>query len=177
MTMETTNRTPTRGTASCRPALVLLFAVLLAGCASGPQFQAEGVDPDWTPARVVDQPNDGVGRPVIWGGRILKVDHLEDATQLEVLAFPLDRSQRPLIARQPVGRFLIESPDYLEPVDFQPGRQITVFGTVDRLRDGRVGERRIQYPLVLPDDELHLWREAAQSGSQVRFGVGIQLGL
>ncbi len=156
--------------------LVLLLALALAGCATGPRYDAEGVEADLSPADVAADPEPWVGSRVIWGGRILGTEHLEEATVVEMIAYPLDRSQRPATTMAPTGRFLIDHPGFLETADYADGRRLTVTGTVIAVREGRVGERTLTYPVVVPDD-LHLWHEPAAYPSEprVRFGVGIMI--
>lgn len=156
---------------------MVLLALALAACATGPRYDTAQVDPDLTPQRLAADAPDHVDQPVVWGGVIVASENLEDRTRLEVLAYPLDRSQRPRTGQPPRGRFLVEHPGYLETADYAPGRSLTVQGQVDEVVDGRIGEAAYRYPRVVPDD-LHLWPravEAERTAPRVRFGVGIIL--
>lgn len=165
----------TRLRAWLQASLLIASASLVAACATGPQYSDDEVETGLTAEEVVADPETWLGARVIWGGRILQVHHLEDATQLELVSFPLDRSQRPQIGASPQGRFLVEYPGFLETADYKAGRHLTVLGTVERMREGRIGERRMNYPVVVPEEELYLWREGTTSQPQTRvhFGVGI----
>lgn len=153
--------------------VILAAALLLAACATGPKFETAGVDPALTPKRVAEGAPSAVGARVIWGGSIIASTNLEKGTQIEVLGYALDGQQRPRSEEPPQGRFLILYPEYLETVDYGPGRYVTVRGRVVAVREGQVGESRYRYPVVEPDG-LHLWPKESQSSEpKVHFGVGI----
>jgi outer membrane lipoprotein len=44
------------------------------------------------------RPNAMPGNDVIWGGRIVQVQNYADHSEVELLAYPLDSSQRPQVA-------------------------------------------------------------------------------
>jgi outer membrane lipoprotein len=157
-----------------RTAFLLLFALLLGGCASAP-FSTAGLDPTLTPSRAVKESRFVQGREVVWGGVIVSSTNLADATRFEILAYPLDRSQRPETDQAPYGRFLLYKPGYAETVDYAPGREVTVRGRLDGIQQGRVGEAPYTYPLVR-SNTLHLWPAGGRSESRVHFGVGVIFG-
>lgn len=160
-----------------RWAVVAVLALVLTGCATGPRYDTDGVEIDLSPEDVVAEPDAWVDSRVIWGGRILGVEHLEDETVVEMIAYPLDRHQGPLVTMAPTGRYLVDYPGFLETADFGDGRRLTVTGSVTAVREGRVGERTLAYPVVEPDD-LYLWPEYAErrpAEPRVRFGVGIMI--
>lgn len=155
------------------PALLLLA---LAGCASAPEFQLEGVDRTLTPARAVQE--DPRGERVFWGGTLAAVHNLQDVTHLEVVGYPLDADGWPRLEAEPVGRFIIEHRGFLEPAKYAPGRAITVVGTLTAPLLGKVGERDYRYPVVLPE-QLHLWPLDWQQRARpnVRFSIGVGIGI
>lgn len=159
-----------------------LAGLLLNACASGP-IQA----PDEIASLSVAQARSQISTegafeaadadPVLWGGVILGTQNLADATQIEVMAYPLDRRQRPMLGRDAQGRFLVRYDSYLEPVDYAEGRSITLLGRISGLTDGTVGEAQYQYPTVEASD-IHLWNEnepGAKPG--FTFGIGVNIGL
>lgn len=112
---------------------------------------------------------------VIWGGTIINTQNLSDTTQIEIMGYPLDRRQRPMTARDPQGRFLIQYKGYLEPVDYAAGRSLTVLGRLQDVITGTVGEAQYQYP-ALQSESIHLWKPYDQSTrSGFSFGMGINL--
>jgi len=154
--------------------LAPLLAGGLVGCATPPLAPAPG--PEVTPREAVS-----VALPAneqIWGGVIVRGENLPEFTRLEVVSYPL-RNQEPQTGRMTNGRFLLEVPGFLDPVDFRTGRRITARGEVERTEAGRIGEVEYQFP-VLVAEEVHLWPDEAVRGrdpGRVRFGIGIGIGL
>lgn len=158
-------------------ALMGLLLTLLLGCASGPPISGEGADREPGPREAVAE--EALGSTLLWGGVILAIDNQPEATWLEVLAFPLDPRGRPYTQRTPLGRFFAVEADYLEPADFEPGRQVLVRGTFDAILTGKVGEADYRYPR-LEVEALHLWPKGTTTRpgeSRVHFGIGIGIGL
>ena len=154
--------------------ILLLLALVLAGCAAAP-FERTEATAELTPRTAAQAGEEAIGEPVIWGGRILQTSHGEAHTELEVIAYPLDRGQRPRVQRATTGRFLVAYPGFLETTDYRAGRRVTISGPVSELREGQVGEQTLTYPVVETED-IHLWPlEAAAQPPRVRLGVGIML--
>ena len=113
---------------------------------------------------------------VLWGGIILKTSNQAEQTQIELMAYPLDGRQRPRPHRDAHGRFLINHSGYLDPVDFAPGRAVTVSGSVSEIVVGLVGEAEYTYP-TLQAKQLHLWNQRTTvSRPAFSFGIGIGIG-
>jgi outer membrane lipoprotein len=159
---------------------LLAAALAVAGCAAGPQFDTKQYDRRLTPAQAVQRGEQAEGSRVLWGGMIINTSNLDQGTEVEALAYPLGASQRPDTRRTPLGRFIIHSHDYLESVDFAPGRLITVAGPVSGTREGKIGDSRYVYPVVEPETKgLYLWPAGSgQETGNPRFsiGVGVLLG-
>jgi outer membrane lipoprotein len=167
---------------SCRISFVvpcrLLAAVAslaLAACAS-PVFK-DAAPAAVSPAEVALQPGRHEGAVVVWGGKILDVRNLAETTEIQVAAYPLDRSQRPQQTAPIQGRFIVLLPGFAEPLDFPPGRFITVRGHIDGSRLRRIGDADREYPAVRRD-ELHVWPvNFPRERSRASFGVGIGVGI
>lgn len=156
--------------------LVLLPALLLGACATGPTFDTRGVDPALTPQSAVAGSQAATGRSVQWGGTILTTTNLKDQTLVEVLAYPLDGSAKPRTDQDPLGRFVFEQGGFLEPATYAKGRLITVVGTVSGTRTGRIGETPYTQPVVTAR-QAYLWPIDRYSESRrVFFGVGVGSG-
>lgn len=161
-----------------RLALLFLCAMpLLAACATGPGFPTESVNTGLV-ARAASASDDGAeGERVLWGGRIIHTEPEERETRIEVLAYPLQRNQKPDVSESSQGRFLVIHRGYLEPADYSPDRLVTVTGRLQQPRTGRIGEAEYRYP-VMTSDELHLWPEeprVVREEPRVRFGVGVMI--
>lgn len=158
---------------------LLLFAVVsLAACATSPEFDTTGIDVSITPQQVVKTiPGKNrqaiQGTTILWGGVIIASTNLKDATQFEILAYPLDKNHRPNTGQQPVGRFLAVQSGYLEAADYTQGRLMTVKGRMIDKRLGRIGEAEYTYPVVNVEQQ-HLWRKEGDSGEpRIHFGIGV----
>lgn len=153
---------------------LMLAAALAALAACATPFDVGTADRTTTPQQASADIGALRGRTVAWGGVIVNARNLRDATQIEVLGYPLDRDNRPDTKAAPLGRFLALHPGYLETADYNAGRQLTVVGTITETREGSVGEARYLYPVVAAT-RLHLWpKEGRQpSDPQIHFGIGI----
>lgn len=157
--------------------LVLVLLAGLAGCASGPRYDTSQVDPGLTPAKVTAAPEAHTGARVVWGGIIVTTRNMPDYTEMEVLSYPLDSTQRPRVSGDEQGRFLVRTPRYLEAIDYAPGRRITLSGSVGKTVEGKVGEAPYTFPVVQADD-LYLWSRdgRAPDSPQIHFGIGVIFG-
>jgi outer membrane lipoprotein len=155
--------------------LYIVFATLLASCATTPDFDITQVEPSLTPQSVIAEPIASRGKIALWGGTILDTQNQKDMTQIEVLAYPLNASHRPLLESKPLGRFVIKHRGYLEPTTYAQGRLITVLGSVSGSQSGKVGESAYTYPVV-SDRQLHLWSQNdMRNRTTFHLGIGIEL--
>ncbi|BBD79884.1 Slp family lipoprotein [Aerosticca soli] len=159
---------------AARLALIALSALALAACAPAPIYQPAPGTLTALPYQVAQTPERYAGGAVIWGGRVVKVDNLADHSEIEILAYPLDKSQRPKRNDSGAGRFIAVMRGYVEPLDYPPGALITVNGRLAGSRAGKVGEASYVFPLV-EVAQSHVWteRELGQGGSNVHVGVGV----
>lgn len=155
--------------------LVLVLPLLLASCATTANFDTSQVDRKITPASAIEKPQLSTGKKVIWGGTILDTQNLKNKTQIEVLAYPLNASHRPLQENKPLGRFIIHQTGYLEANNYAPGRQLSVLGNIIHFQKGKVGESSYSYPLIQAE-QLYLWPPLSKkSKTSFHFGIGIGL--
>lgn len=152
----------------------LLLSILL-GCSTAPEFKTTEVDRTLTPQSVIAEPNTSQGKVALWGGTILETRNLENSTQLEILAYPLDSSHRPILDNKPLGRFIILHTGYLEPTTYSQGELISVLGSISESQKGKIGETLYTYP-VIKAQQLHLWSASdGRSNTRFHFGIGIRL--
>lgn len=164
-----------------RLTLLLVSFLMLAGtgCATTPRFDTTGVDTEITPQAVTRSKDVQHDEEVLWGGVIVNSKNLENATQIEVLGYPLDKEQKPRTDRGPTGRFLARASGYLETADYAQGRLITIRGRLQDTMTGRIGEASYIYPVVDIIDS-QLWQPEAvyvePSRPRVNFGIGVMIG-
>ncbi|NUO72788.1 MAG: Slp family lipoprotein [Frateuria sp.] len=160
-----------------RPLLpVALLA--LAACAPAPIYKATSNAVSAQPFQVAQSPEQFASRSVIWGGRIVGVNNLSDHSEVEILAYPLDSSQRPRANDSGSGRFIAVMPGYVEPLDYPAGGLITVNGSLGGSRAGKVGQADYVFPLVQVN-QSHVWTadEMNKGKNNVHFGVGVGVGI
>lgn len=153
-------------------------ALVLAACAPAPIYKTSPGAVTATPAQVAQTPERYSGTAVVWGGRIVQVNNFQDHSEIEVLGYPLDSSQRPRANDTGGGRFIAVLRGYVEPLDYPAGALITVDGKLNGTRAGKVGAADYLFPLV-DVAQSHVWTaEEMQKGrSNVHFGVGVGVGI
>ena len=156
--------------------LMLIVLALLGGCVTGPGYDSERYRVDISPEQVSSDFESYRNSEVLWGGVLVSVTNMEKVTQLEVLAYPLKSNQFPDTDGNPTGRFLVIRDGYLEPVDYAPGRTVTVTGQLGEARESQVGSAEYIFPVVRPD-QIHLWPRGSENYGPVwHFGVGVGVG-
>lgn len=154
------------------------IALVLVACAPAPIYKPSTTAVAAVPAQVALSPDRYAGGSVIWGGRIVQVSNLSDHSEVEVLAYPLDGSQRPRTSDNGNGRFIVEMPGFVEPLSFPPGALITVSGKISGSHAGTVGEANYVFPVV-SSTQAHVWTpsELSAGRNNVSFGVGLGVGI
>ena len=155
-----------------------LILLALAACAPAPIYKPVPGAVIVTPMQVSQTPERYPSGDVIWGGRIVQVTNLSDHSEVEVLAYPLDGSQRPKANDSGNGRFIVAMSGYVEPLDYPSGSLITVSGRLNGSRAGKVGEANYVFPLISAT-QSHGWtqKELQQGRSNVSFGLGLGVGI
>jgi outer membrane lipoprotein len=151
---------------------------LLAACAPAPIYKNTTDMVTATPAQVAQTPERYGNSNVVWGGRIVKVSNFSDHSEVELLAYPLDSSQRPKANDSGNGRFIAVMRGYVEPIDYPPGALMTVSGKLTGSRAGQVGEASYVYPLISVT-QSHVWTaaEMGKGRNNFRFGLGVGVGI
>ncbi|QBQ54015.1 Slp family lipoprotein [Nitrosococcus wardiae] len=159
---------------------LVIAALGLSSCATAPKLETAGAAQDLAPAEVAAHFDAYQGQRVVWGGLIVNHKNLEERTMLEVLAYPLSANLEPKTQAQPLGRFILQSDSFLEPIDYSPGREMTVVGSLTHTTTGRIGEMEYTYPVLRPE-QIHLWPREQEAGGGGRtgfhFGIGVGIGL
>lgn len=166
---------------ACRSMVCLLVpaaALALGACAPAPIYKPAPNAVAAVPFQVAQSPERFANGNVIWGGRVVAVDNLADHSEIEVLAYPLDGSQRPKVGDSGNGRFIAVVKGFVEPMAYPNGALITVSGTLAGSRAGKVGEANYVFPLVNVT-QSHIWTadEMRSGRSNVHFGVGLGVGI
>jgi len=150
----------------------------LAACAPAPIYKPAADAVTAAPFQVAQSPEQFAHRQVIWGGRIVAVNNLADHSEVEMLAYPLDSSQRPKANDSGNGRFIAVMPGYVEPLDYPAGALMTISGSLSGSRAGQVGQANYTFPLVQVN-QSHVWTadEMQKGKNNVHFGLGVGVGI
>ncbi len=155
--------------------LLLLAGSGLTGCAASPFSGQSDVAP-LGPAHALENA-DSLGARVVWGGRIVAIDNFSDHTEIVVASYPLDRSDRPRLDREPGVRFVLIASGFLDPIQYAPGRFLSALGVVEDPIDRAIGEYLYEHPSLLAED-LHLWpADPARWQPRTSFSVGVGIRL
>jgi outer membrane lipoprotein len=170
------------GTAAMRASFPFVLRLLLASsscaaliaCAPPPLYKTGPSMVAATPAQVATSPANFAGRHVVWGGSVVSVHNLADHSEIEILARPLDGSQRPRLQQPATGRFIAIMPGFVEPMDYPDGAPVTLRGTLDGSRDGMVGQAPYTFALVR-GEAMHRWtpQEMREGHPNISIGVGV----
>jgi len=152
--------------------------LLLAACAPAPIYQTSTDTVTAMPYQVAQSPENFSQRAVVWGGQIVHAQVFADHSEIELLAYPLDKSQRPKANDSGNGRFIAILPGYAEPLSYPAGALMTVAGQLGGSRAGKVGEASYVFPLVNVS-QSHVWTadEMQKGRNNVHFGVGLGVGI
>lgn len=141
----------------CMRALVCA-AVFLAGCASSPfpEELARTADRALTLSELRRDTAAHVGARVILGGEVLATTPKPGETEIEILSRPLLAGDVPERSDSTSGRFLVRTPEFLDPAIYAPGRRLTILGIVRGRSERRVGDLPYAYP-VISAERIKLW--------------------
>ena len=164
-----------RGSLFVRRSMLVTMLTALAGCAT-PVFKDAPPTAE-TPMEIAAAPERYHGLDVVWGGKIVDVRNLADSTEVQIVAYPLDASQRPQPNAPTLGRFIVALPGYVEPLDFPAGRFVTLRGQVAGSRTLPIDEHELVLPLVA-DATMHLWPpNFPYEEPRVHFSFGVGVGV
>lgn len=148
---------------------------VLSGCAAALSQEArDQVTLDTAFGKVIKSPQRYVGEVMLLGGRVITATPHEGHTELVVLQLPLEAGLRPKSEGQSEGRFLVQTPDFLDPAIYAPDRLITLVGKIQGVEERPLGQTRYHYP-ELTLIEIKLWPEA-EVNQEPRFHFGIGVG-
>jgi len=94
--------------------------------------------------------------PVRWGGIVIDVENEQNFSLIQILYYPLNSYGRPQLDKPSGGRFLIKSPEFLDPAVYTKDTEITVAGTLKGEIERAVGNKTLRLPLI-STTVIHLW--------------------
>lgn len=165
--------------ASCFPfrlLLALALSIAIVACAPPPIYRTNPAFVAATPAQVAGSPSGFSDMQAVWGGKVIGVSNLEDHTEIRILAYPLDASQRPRLRQAASGRLIAVVPGFLDPMNFPDGSLVTVNGRIQGTQTDPVGDALYTYPMLfVRRSDLHRWTpdEMRKGHPNISIGVGI----
>lgn len=137
--------------------IVILFGLALSGCASRSIKEVlPPVEPDLPLSEARSSQEQSVGKWIRWGGTIVQVTNLEQATEIELVVRPLDDDLSPSEGDVSFGRVIARIGEFLDPELYAKGREMTVRGRISAWREGEIGQYPYSFPVV-DVDTYHLW--------------------
>lgn len=112
--------------------------------------------------QVRDHVDDYLSQKVRWGGIILQIENKHNASELTIIALPLNEDGKPQNSDHSPGRFIAVIDEFVEPLVYSPERNITVTGKILRAETRKIGEFPYEYPVVQVE-HYHLWPPKTES--------------
>lgn len=137
------------------PVCMVIAGLLVNAACVNVVFEGTGNKLQMTPAQVLETGVE-ISGTIVWGGRVLSVNHSTDWIDIEVLAFPLDGANRPRINEMPVGRFVASFPGDLQPPQLNQGQLLSLAGELQGFRQGQIEDVVYQFPAVMTT-RIHIW--------------------
>jgi outer membrane lipoprotein len=113
------------------------------------------------------------GQVAMLGGRIVETIPKTEGTEIVVLQLPLANSDKPALDRPSEGRFLIVSPEFLDPAAYPKLTALTVVGEITGHTTRSIGDYPYTLPILRPI-EIKLWpaQDWGPNSPAVHIGVG-----
>ena len=148
--------------------LSITAILLLAACSITPEPLRDAPADSPTLSQLREAPQAYLDTALRWGGTIAKVLNTAEGSQVEIVARRLQTNGQPRREDHSEGRFIALVPNFLDPVIYSPGRQITVTGHFIGEQQRALGEMSYRYPQI-EVSSLYLWPEQRPVGTPDPF--------
>ncbi len=157
---------------------LLSASFILTACSSLPPAITDPPAVDISYSQVIANPGNYKNAPIRWGGTIVEVENEPSFSAIQILSFPLGSEGYPNTSGANQGRFVIKSPEFLDPAVYTKNSAITVAGIVEGDTERTIGKKTLRLPLVTAK-QIHIWQEQNYSRFQSGFsgfGYGGSMG-
>lgn len=135
-----------------------LTLLVLAGCAHVVSDESMRlVDQSISFAMLRENPDKYVGSYVLLGGAVASLRNDKSGSHVEIVQYELNADDSPDQWSRSGGRFLAETPSFIDPYVFKINRLVTVVGQVRGYKTQPLGEIEYTYP-VISIREIHYWK-------------------
>lgn len=128
--------------------MLLLMLAVLSGCTVKTTSIHHSPTPDIQLTQVTSATDSYVGQQVRWGGMVAEVRNLEQQSELTLVQFPLTRYGNPITTGRSVGRFVVTTKSFLDPLIYQEGVLVTVVGTIEDVITRQIDQKSLPIPVV-----------------------------
>jgi len=150
---------------------LLLICLLLNACSNLPLAIKNPPQFDISYSQAVQKISNYKDAPVRWGGLIINVENEQNFSLVQVLYYPLDSGGKPQVDQPNEGRFIIKSPEFLDPAVYTVNTKITVAGTLAGDLERTIGKKVMRLPLISAT-AIHLWPVYVYDNRYDGFGYG-----
>ena len=155
---------------------LLSFCLLLSACSNLPPAIEDAPLFDISYSQAIHSIDSFKNAQVRWGGVIIDVENEQSYSLVQVLYYPLNYYGRPQLNNANQGRFVIKSPEFLDPAVYTKDTEITVAGTLVGDIERTVGKKKLRLPQIAAS-VIHLWPDYDRNnyygyGGYGGFGYG-----
>lgn len=137
---------------------VFVMITIVTGCATmSPSIENPPVN-DLQYAQVLPNLDQYQGEVVRWGGVVADVSNQENQAEMTLVQFPVTRYGKPITTANSVGRFIVQTSGFLDPLIYEKGALVTVVGTISGEQSRKVDEKTLRMPVVTMTDN-QVWPE------------------
>ncbi|MEQ1621413.1 MAG: Slp family lipoprotein [Methylococcales bacterium] len=149
--------------------------LLLAACSSLPPAIEDAPLVDVTYPQANKAIANFPSAPVRWGGVVINVENEQSASVVQVLSYPLNHYGKPRLDKPSEGRFVVRTPEFLDPAEYAANSEITVAGVLKGDEARLIGKKELRLPVVSAN-VIHLWpvddRKECYGNGGFAFGFG-----
>lgn len=143
---------------------ILLLSSLGLSCSPLSKPAIDKVERTASLAMVAEAPDRFIGKHLLLGGTIIRLEKTADGTTLEILSWETTPWGEPLFISESGQRVLVKSTSVFDPELYQAGRLVTLIGIVTGSEAHIIRDNPYHYP-VFALEEIHLWN------SPYRYGI------
>jgi outer membrane lipoprotein len=151
--------------------LWLICAALLNACSTLPSAIKDAPLYDISYSQAIQNALQYKNAPVRWGGVVIDVENEQNYSLVQVMSYPLGSYGRPRLDNANEGRFIIRSPEFLDPAIYKKDSEITVAGTLQEPVERKVGNKTLLLPMVSAA-VIHQWPAYVRGNYYGGYGYG-----